>query len=355
MNLVTQMCAVGTALVWMASDLGRFEARRVETVPASSNDRQQVIPGRTPLNRQWPPFLHLAPTQRGPSPGGPFIEACLQMDQWPEVLSRTTHFGNADWIFAEAREGHPADADLRACFARMRAHHLKLVIESPVIKPQCIGAECFVESKAIYDHLIALGASLDVVSMDSPFGDSKYTRPVDPQMALDETVKWIGLVRSTYPAAEIMDIEQLNGGLTESDLRSWMTALWSLCRRSGITPPDIFEIDHDWTSGGWSWTGIAQLQETANELGMNFGVIFWSANHGKAKSPTDQDWYDGLLDQGDLYLRNSERIPDMYSVNDWLSVPIRTLPEGTADYSYMRSVRDFITRYVYPFKNTPRP
>jgi len=60
----------------------------------------------------------------------------------------------------------------------------------------------------------------------------------------------------------------------------------------------------------------------------------------------DSTWYTAIMQQGYDY-NIVDGHPDQYVIESWVNGPARCLPE-TAEFTFTRSVRDFVRKFVNP-------
>jgi hypothetical protein len=80
-----------------------------------------------------------------------------------------------------------------------------------------------------------------------------------------------------------------------------------------------------------------------------FSLIYWSADYPRMKQlglADDSTWYVGVMRQGYDY-RFVDGAPDQVVIESWVGAPSRAVPE-TGDWTFTRSVRDFVQKFVGP-------
>lgn len=136
------------------------------------------------LPRRASPPLHVVPTTYRDDPSG-FRDACLRMDQWPEVLSRTTSFGSTMGL------ARLADEELTACFRRMAKARLQLTIELGVVNDDVTDARTLAAGDTVaLRRFLRLGAPLRTLFLQAPWTSTSPSRLSYGQV-VDETASWI--------------------------------------------------------------------------------------------------------------------------------------------------------------------
>jgi len=110
--------------------------------------------------------INVVPTARHGNYPTTFLDACLNMNSWPNVRSVTSYLGSFDGDLV-----HASDATLSTCFTNMRNAGLKLSIEVAAFQPSpgCgLGIECFNQLAPKLDHWISLGVPQMLIRMQEP-------------------------------------------------------------------------------------------------------------------------------------------------------------------------------------------
>lgn len=288
------------------------------------------------------PAVRISPAQHQDVRPEPWRDLCAQWPAWSAARARTEMLGSADHILDSV-----GNAELSACFAQIAASGVSLSLEVPVLKETAdcpSGQACFAARAETWDRFTALGARIGSFYMDEPFLAVRSYRqelPYSDGDAINQVMIWMRLVRERYPHAQLIQVEA-HPALSVESLNWWQRALHDACAAHGVPILDFFVVDHDWAAPGWTYAGIRQMQAQSRALGIPFGVLFWASN--QKNSTSDPDWRMGLMRQGRMY-RRAGIVPDLYDINDFLPIPLVTVPE-TDTTSYTYSVRTFTSTFV---------
>jgi hypothetical protein len=269
-----------------------------------------------------------------------FLEACMNLSAWPNVLSVTDHLGSFNGDLDAAASQDPST--LAMCFSNMRAAGLKLSIEAAAFQPGgCgLGSECYGPTAQTLNSVIALGMPSDsiMIRMDEPYdkgvkagwyiGDTAY-----------QTASYMQLLRDNYPGISITDIEPYPINSLNS-LYAWQLTLHS----QGVAL-DEFEVDHDRNECGgtcWSWSDVASLLSNTHAWGWKFGYIFGSP------VPPGGYWTQSALDMG-YAMHTNGIVPDHYTFESWETNgdPVSMLPQSD-NFSFIGGIRYFRDLGFFP-------
>lgn len=269
-----------------------------------------------------------------------FLDACLNMDQWPSVRSVTGYLGYWDNL------SDTDNATLQTCFQNMNAVFLGLSIEDGVWGAVCsTGDACFNIVQPRIAALRNLGAPPILLRMQEPFTKCKFTSGCTKTYIADQIARYMQLMRSAFPGIKIADIEAYPFN-TYNELFADIDALNGATGAIGTARLEYFEIDHDWQRPDWTFAEIRTLKTNVNLYGMAFGVIFWNSP-APEDDTGDFDWWFFVLTQGGKY-KDAGIVPDIYTVESWRHyIPHNTIPESD-QLTFMGTVRDFRSRGFFP-------
>ncbi len=179
-----------------------------------------------------------------------------------------------------------------------------------------------------------------------------FTRPDEwkETYAMEETAKFIALVRQHYPGARVGDIEAYPFA-SVPDLIAFIDGVESRLKKMGMRGMDFFQIDVDWVHfvmdhpGGWR--EVRKLEEACRARKLPFSLLYWAADYGHLKRHNladDSTWYLGVMRQAHDYLLVGGR-PDIKVVESWVGAPSRAVPEN-AEWTFSRSVLDFSRKFA---------
>ena len=288
------------------------------------------------------PAVRITPAQHQDVKPEPWRDICARWSEWAPARARTEMLGSADHVL-----GAVGAAELATCFSRINQSGLALSLEVPVLKETAdcpSGQACFQGHLGLWDNFTALGADIRSFYMDEPFfAVRRYPEqlPYGDNDAVNQVIIWMRAVRNAYPHAQILQVEPYPA-LSAADLNWWQRALHAACAATGTPIVDFFVLDHDWDAPGWTYTGIRQVQQQSKQLGIPFGVLFWASD--QKDSTWDTAWRRGIIRQGRMY-RRAGIYPDLYDINDFMSIPRETVPDTTFG-TYTESIRKFTEMFV---------
>jgi hypothetical protein len=273
-----------------------------------------------------------------------------QPDQWVQARARIDTLGYADhWLATQFN-----DAELRRYFAQVAAWHLKLGLEIGAIKVWGKTADrSFMLGRKNWDRFIADGAQISAFAMDEPLRVTLRVLHESPQYAVEETAKFVAMVRRTYPWIQIGDIEGFPGA-SDDELLPFIDALQARLRAMGVRGLDFFRLDVDWmwfrtrtARGAVGWAGVRHMEEACHRRGLPFSLIYWAADYPSLERQglaTDETWEQGIMYEGRAY-QDVGGVPDQYVIQSWVNAPAQTLPDDQPG-TFMRSVLDFTATFV---------
>jgi hypothetical protein len=285
------------------------------------------------------PELVIAP------PGDGIRELFEHPTAWPKARALTGAI-----LYADHNLTHLKDAELQAWFALMRTWNISLELEVGAIKEWGPTADAtFAAEQPIWDRAVRLGANLASVVMDEPLIASRALRKPD-SYAVEQTARFIALVRQHYPAMRIGDAEAYPG-LPLEDHIAWLAQLQARLHQQNVAPLDFYRADVDWVSfakaGLGSWQGVAALAGETRKAGVPFSLIYWASGYPSEKAEGlagDDTWYVEVLGQG-YAVADAGLHPDQFVLESWINAPSRIVPEDE-HYTFTRSVLDFARKFV---------
>jgi hypothetical protein len=334
--LKTAKCGSQPAARWMKHHRSHSSIfRRVLTALA-------LLALGQPAHAQAPrptPKLVIAP------PGDGMRELFEHPDAWPQARALTGAI-----LYADHNLTHLEDDELRAWFALMRTWNISLELEVGTIKEWGPTADAtFAAEQLVWDRAIRLGATLTSIAMDEPLAASRALHKPD-SYAVEQTARFIALVRQHYPTMRIGDVEPYPG-LRLEDHVAWLAQLQARLREQGVAPLDFYRADVDWVSfakaGIGSWHGVAALAADTRKAGLPFSLIYWASGYPSEKaegSAGDDTWYVEVLGQG-YAVADTGLHPDQFVLESWINAPSRIVPEDE-DYTFTRSVLDFARKFA---------
>ncbi len=282
--------------------------------------------------------------------GAGFAALFAHPDLWAQARSRIDTLGYADhWLATQF-----TDAELRAWFAMIRAWHIKLGLEIGAIKVWGKTADrSFMLGRKNWDRFIADGAVISAFAMDEPLRVTLRVLHQNQDYAVEETAKFVAMVRHTYPGIQIGDIEGFPGA-SENELLPFIDALQARLRGMGVRGLDFLRLDVDWmwfrtrtARGAVGWAGVRHMEEECHRRGLPFSLIYWAADYPSLERQgmaTDETWEQGIMYEGRAY-KDVGGVPDQFVIQSWVNAPAETLPEDQAG-TFMRSVLDFTGAFV---------
>lgn len=282
------------------------------------------------------------------APGGQsYRDLFTKPDQWSETRSKINVLGYADHMLNKQF----TDDELRAWLPMIGKWNLKLELEIGSIKPWGTNAvSSFAHGRKMWDRFQSLGGKIDILSMDEPLCCTRKDLKQPDAYAVEETAKFIALVRTNYPDIQIGDIEPYPF-IPLADQIAWVDALQKRLAEMNVRGLDFYRLDVNWAEfvvfDRGNWPEVRKLERHCREKKLPFSLIYWASGYpGLAKRglADDSTWYVSIMQQGYDYALAEGR-PDQYVIESWIGAPSRALPE-TGDWTFTRSVRDFCERFV---------
>lgn len=228
---------------------------------------------------------------------------------------------------------------------------LRLELEIGAIKPWgTTGEKAFRVQSPAWNRLQRLGGKIHALAMDEPLCCARKDLRKPDSYAVEETARFIALVRKHYPNVLIGDIEPYPF-IPLKDLTGWIEALEAKLAQMGVRGLDFFRLDVDWlvftVRNEGSWREVRKLETFCRKRKLPFSLIYWAADYPDMKRrglADDSTWCVSLQRQGYDYTAVDGK-PDQYVIESWIGAPSHSVPE-TAQFTFTRSVLDFTKRFV---------
>lgn len=245
------------------------------------------------------------------------------------------------------------DDELRKYFTRMREWNLKFGLEVGAVKEWGqTGEKVFNVQKPKWDRFQRLGGKIEAIAMDEPFLCVRNKLKKPDVYAVEETSKFIALVRRNYPDIRIGDIETYPS-IPISDHFWWIESLNKRLAELGVGGLDFYRLDVNWVvynvRNEGSWREVKKLEDFCRSRKLPFSLIYWASGYPALQRrglAADDTWYVSIMQQGYDYALVGGA-PDEYVIESWIGAPSRSVPE-TGDFTFTRSVRDFVRKFVIP-------
>lgn len=283
----------------------------------------------------------------GAQEGKCWRELFAQPDAWKETRALI------DVLFYAGQNLHKqfSDDELRAQFAQLKQWHLKLGLEVGAVKPWgTTGEKVFNNEGPMWERFERLGGVIDAIAMDEPLNCCRLVLKQPDAYAVEETAKFITLVRQHFPRVRIGDIETYPS-LSLKDNMAWIDALNKRLAELNVRGLDFYRLDVNWTvfvvRNEGSWKEVRELERFCRQRKLPFSLIYWAATYPAALNKgvaDDAAWYVSIMQQGYDYAI-LDGMPDEYVIESWVGAPSRSVPES-ADFTFTRSVRDFVRTFV---------
>jgi hypothetical protein len=287
----------------------------------------------------------------GNQDGKCFKELFTQPDQWKETRARINVIGYADHNLNKQF----SDDELKAWLPMVEKWGLKLGLEVGAIKEWGVtGQSTFDIQRKTWDRIQSLGGRIHALAMDEPLCCARKLKK-DDNYAVEETARFIALVRKHYPDVRIGDIEPYPF-VQRPDLVTWIDALQAKLKEMNVRGLDFFRLDVDWnhfTNGNviypGNWPDVKKLEHACRQRKLPFSLIYWAADYNHMKRldiADDSTWYVSLMRQGYDY-KFIGGSPDEFVIESWVGAPSHSVPE-TDQWTFTRSVLDFCNKFVRP-------
>jgi hypothetical protein len=276
-----------------------------------------------------------------------FRELFEQPDAWRETRAAIDVVAYADLNINKQF----SDDQLRAWFSKLQPWGIKFALEVGALKPWgTTGEKTFAIERPMWDRIERLGGSIYAIAMDEPLCAARKEIHKPDDYAVEETARYIALVRWHYPRVLIGDIEPYPY-LPLPDLMRWIDALEKRLAQMHVKGLDFFRLDVDWvcfTVGRpGSWPEVKRLEQYCRGRKLAFSLIYWASGYPALERrgmADDSTWYVSTMQQGYDYAA-VDGAPDQYVIESWIDAPSRCLPE-TGEFTFTRSVRDFSRKFA---------
>lgn len=267
-------------------------------------------------------------------------------EQWAEARQYVTGIIRADHTLTSV-----GDAELRYWFHQMQAWNLSLQLEVGAIKEWATrGDEAFKIDTSYWERAQRLGASIGSIAMDGPLALTLNTLHLPMEYAVEETVKFIALVRKNYPGAQVGDIEPFPG-LPVGTHAAWIDVLERRLAAMGLQGLDFYRVDVNWiafaAANKGSWREVKDIEDICHKRKLPFSLIYWASDYPLRKSYGTAEagaWYKAIMAQGYAYAAVGG-LPDQYVIESWIGIPAEALPE-TQETTFAGSALGFARRFV---------
>lgn len=243
------------------------------------------------------------------------------------------------------------DDDLRLWFGRLREWKLRLMLEVGAVKEWGqTGDVPFTQQSPAWDRFQKLGGAIYAIAMDEPLLCARKKINKTDEYAVEETVRFMALVRERYPDLLIGDIETYPS-IPLADHYKWIDNLNRRLREKHVRELDFYRLDVKWinfTVQQWGgWNEVKELEQYCRSRRLPFSLIYWPADLPALKRigrAGDSTWYISIMRQAQDYAVIGGA-PDEYVIESWVGEPAETVPESK-DWTLTRSVRDLVERFV---------
>lgn len=292
-------------------------------------------------SRAEPTFWIMPPPW--PGNGRCLWELMTREREWEQARKLINGIGHWPWILNQ----YYSDEQLREMFARLRSWGIGWGLELPVYKGAGWGYDAKpLEAAGAFEQYSKFARRFSTAGMptpkwfafDEPIYAARHAAPKHDDAAarlrhgVDETVKFIQLMREAYPRAELGDIEPYPA-LTVDELTDSLTSIQSRCRDAKLSGLDFFRLDVDWSlfaTGKGTWDDVVRIENFCRNHALRFSMIYWAANEpslGPEQKSDPLNWRSGVLKQAAEY-GAAVGHPDEIVLESWLHVPQHAVPES---------------------------
>lgn len=261
--------------------------------------------------------------------------------EWAEARQYVSGIIRADHTLKSV-----GDAELRYWFHQMNAWHLALQFEVGAIKEWATrGDEAFKIDASYWKRAQHLGASIGSIAMDGPLAFTLNKLHLPMESAVDETVKFVALVRRSFPGVQVGDIEPFPS-LPVSAHEAWIDALDRRLVTMGLPQLDFYRVDANWiaftVARKGNWSEVKAIEDICNGRRLPFSLIYWASDYPLRRSQEAVKpgaWYESILAQGHAYAAVGGA-PAQYVIESWIGIPTEALPD-TQETTFTGSVLSF--------------
>ena len=336
---------------------GAFKAAALKAFTSAARTVRKALPGsdaRQPSSQARPALSRVCMYPPNQDNGRCFRELFEHPDQWARTRGRIDAIGYAGHVLNRQF----SDDQLRTWLAMLGKWGLRLELEVGAVKPWGpTGEKTFRAQAPNWDRVRRLGGKIHAIAMDEPLCCARKEIHKPDAYAVEETARFIALVRKNYPDVLIGDIEPYPF-IPLKDLTGWIEALEARLARMGVRGLDFFRLDVNWivftVRNEGSWREVRKLETFCRQRKLPFSLIYWAADYPDMKRrglADDATWYVSLQRQGYDYTAVDGK-PDQYVIESWIGAPSHSVPE-TAQFTLTRSVLDFTRRFTASAKADP--
>ena len=289
-----------------------------------------------------------------------FYDLYLHPDEWQKTRPMIDSVIVAD----HSINARYTDAQLKTMFDDLNNWNIKFTLEVGAVKPWGpTGAKCFVANSPKWDRFQRLGAHISAIAMDEPLVCARYNLKLSDDYAVQETAAFIALVRQHYPQILVGDIETYPSTSVDDHFK-WITALNARLASLGVRGLDFYRIDTNWAvftlANKGTWRDVVKIEQYCRSIKLPFSLIYWAAEYpaiDRVHLAADDTWYEAIFQQGYDYALCGGA-PDEYCIESWLHnhapgpTPVNVVPD-TSDFTFTRSVHDFVGKFVEARTATP--
>jgi len=271
-------------------------------------------------------------------------------DSWKRTRARIDGLGYADhWLDSQF-----TDSELKSWLPQVGKWGLKLCLEVGAIKPWGpTGEKTFDIEHKMWDRFQSDGGKIDTLAMDEPLTACRNELHKPFEYAVEETARFMALVRGKYPDFKIGDIEPYPY-FQADELMAFFDALQNKLESMHVRGMDFVRLDVDWMHftagdpiGQAGWNGVRTIELECRKRHIPFSLIYWAADYPslrKSNLATDETWETSILGQGQAF-KSTGATPDAFVIESWLDTPSTALPE-TSKGTFTKSVLDFCNRFL---------
>lgn len=285
-------------------------------------------------------------------PGAQDGKCWRELFEHPEEWKETRALIDVLFYAGQNLDRQFSDDELKTWFGQLKEWKLKLGLEVGAVKPWgTTGEKVFSVQRPMWERFQRLGGVIDAIAMDEPLNCCRLVLKKPDEYAVEETAKFIALVRQHFPNIRIGDIETYPS-LTLKDHIWWVDALNKRLTEMNVRGLDFYRIDVNWAvfvarNQEGSWKEVRDLERQCRQRKLPFSLIYWASTYPamlRKGIGDDATWYVEIMQQGYDYAM-VDGAPDEYVIESWVGAPSRSVPE-TAEFTFTRSVRDFVRTFV---------
>jgi hypothetical protein len=276
-----------------------------------------------------------------------FRELFEKPDEWRQTRSVIDGVMVADHMLHKQF----TDAELQAWLPMLDQWKLKFALEVGAVKPWgATGEKAFHAQRPMWDRFQRLGGRIHTIAMDEPLCCARKDLHQPDAYAVEETAKFIALVRKHYPQIRIGSIEPYPF-VSLADLQTWIESLQRRLAAMQVRGLDFFRLDVNWVEfsaqSRGSWKEVRKLEQFCRQRKLPFSMIYWASGYPALEHrglADDSTWYVSTMQQAYDYAI-VDGAPDELVIQSWLEAPSRCVPETDA-FTFTRSVLDFSRKFA---------